>query len=109
MPVDEIYLTESLSISQIITTYLYENKPRTERFRTYKFGYNVDNPSYEYLRYKIFDEDGAGTVNETFYTLNLKNALKYFEEQLKELYVNENFDGLVKIFRKLTKQFLFNE
>lgn len=32
------------------------------------FGYEVDNPSAEYMKYKVFDEQYAGAVNETYYT-----------------------------------------
>src|SRR6202044_2200397 len=74
-----------------------------------KFGYAVDNPSYEYLRYRILDEAGAGSLQETFYTLNLSNAKRYFSEQLSELYDEANVAGLQDIYRKLTKRFLFNE
>lgn len=106
----DIYLTDSLTLSNIIENYLYKIKPQTGGlFRTYKFGYTVDNPSYEYMRYKIFNEDGAGTINETFYTLNLHNALEYFEKQLENLYNENGLNSIKNIYKKLTKQFLFNE
>lgn len=81
----------------------------SNRNRTYKFGYTSDNPSYEYIRYKIFNEPGKGSIKETFYTLNLQNAKQYFEGQLKNLYEKDNIDGLRDVYRKLTKRFLFNE
>ena len=71
---DEIFLTDTLKLSEINNKFLYKHKPSKKLFRTYKFGYTVDNPSYQYLRYKIFNEEGVGTIQETFYTLNLKNA-----------------------------------
>lgn len=80
-----------------------------DQYRTYKFGYTVDNPSYEYLRHKIFNEDGSPSIEETFYTLNLRNAKLYFYEQLKELYSEAGISGLQEIYKKLTKKFLFNE
>jgi uncharacterized protein with ParB-like and HNH nuclease domain len=106
---EEIYITESLSLQAIIEKFLFKVKPTGDRFRTYKFGYTNDNPSYNYLRYKIFNEDGAGSIQETFYTLNLKNAKKYFFEQLEELHSESGVEGLKKIYKKLTKRFLFNE
>lgn len=106
---DKIYITESLSISEIINKYLYKVKPTGDRFRTYKFGYTEDNPSYEYLRYRILGEDGAGSVNETFYTLNLQNAKVYFSEQLMALYQQSGLKGFQEVYKKLTNKFLFNE
>mgnify|MGYP001109813865 CR=1 FL=1 len=106
---ENIYITDSLNLASISSKYLYEIKPTGSQYRTYKFGYTADNPSYNYLRYKIFKETGAGTIEETFYTLNLKNAHQYFSEQLKELYAQEALEGLQKVYRKLTKRFLFNE
>jgi len=105
----DIYITDSLNLEAVTSKYLFKVKPTGDRYRTYKFGYTVDNPSYEYLRYKIFNEDGIGSIEETFYTLNLKNAKRYFYEQLEELYSENGLDGLHEIYKKLTKRFLFNE
>lgn len=108
-PDKEIYITANLNLEMVTDKYLFKTKPTGIHFRTYKFGYMVDNPSYEYLRYKIFNEDGAGSIEETFYTLNLRNAKHYFHEQIKELYAEGGLAGLQKIYKKLTKRFLFNE
>ncbi len=106
----EIYITDDrLSLEKVISRYLYETKPAGVQDRTYKFGYTVDNPSYEYLRHKIFNEDGSPSIEETFYTLNLRIAKQYFYKQLKELYPESGMSGLQEIYKKLTKKFLFNE
>lgn len=105
----DIFITDSLNLESIIEKYLYKIKPTGNEYRTYKFGYTADNPSYNYLRYRIFKESGSGSIDETFYTLNLKNSLKYFHEQIEELYKNEGITGLKDIYKKITKQFLFNE
>jgi uncharacterized protein with ParB-like and HNH nuclease domain len=108
-PNHEIYITDSLSLEAVINRYLFKTKPTGDQYRTYKFGYTVDNPSYEYLRHKIFNEDGSPSIEETFYTLNLRNAKLYFYEQLKELYSESGMSGLQEVYKKLTKKFLFNE
>lgn len=106
---DNIYLTESLTVADLKRLYLFETKPTGGQFRTYKFGYTADNPSYDYLRFRILGEEGGGDIQETFYTLNLENAKRYFAGQLSELHRQERFEGLQHIYKKLTKQFLFNE
>lgn len=106
---ENIYISESLNISEVVSKYLFRVKPTGEKFRTYKFGYTVDNPSYEYLRYRIFNEPGSGSIEETFYTLNLKNAKHYFHEQIDALYGETGLNGLHDVYKKLTKRFLFNE
>jgi uncharacterized protein with ParB-like and HNH nuclease domain len=108
-PDQEIYITDSLSLEAVISRYLYKTKPTGDQYRTYKFGYTVDNPSYEYMRHRIFNEDGSPSIEETFYTLNLRNAKLYFYEQLKELYSDSGHNGLQDVYKKLTKKFLFNE
>lgn len=105
----DTYITESLSISEVTDKYLFKVKPTGDHFRTYKFGYTEDNPSYEYLRYRIFGEEGAGYVDETFYTLNLKIAKLYFSKQLAALYKQAGLSGLQEVYKKLTKRFLVNE
>lgn len=106
---DEIYITDSLNIAELRGKYLYKIKPTGVKYRTYKFGYTEDNPSYEYLRYNIFCEEGTGRLQETFYTLNLANAKQYFSEQLADIYKQEGIDGIGNIYKKITKRFLFNE
>lgn len=107
--VAEIFVSGSLSLATVQDRFLFSVNPRGLQYRAYKFGYTADNPSYEYLRYRIFDEAGAGSVQETFYTLNLDNAKQYFSRQLKELYLQHGFAALEEVYKKLTKRFLFNE
>lgn len=105
----DIYVSDSLNVADVRDGFLYRTKPRGDQFRTYKFGYTTDNPSHDYLRHRILGEPGGGSVRETFYTLNLANALRYFSEQLDELYMQEEQAGLEGIYKKLTRRFLFNE
>jgi hypothetical protein len=106
---DEVFISDSLSVAAVRGKYLFKVKPTGDRFRTYKFGYTVDNPSDRYLRHRILDEPGGGTVAETFYTLNLSNAKRYFATQLCDLHAEEGMAGLQDIYRTLTKRLLFNE
>ena len=52
--------------------------PPNYSLSTYKFGYEVDNPSFKYLKHKILGEPDGGVITETFYTLNLENSRKFF-------------------------------
>ena len=106
---DAIYLTDTLSIAAVERRFLFLVKPPGKAFRTYKFGYTVDDPSDKYMRYRILGEEGAGTVLETYYTLNLSNGKRYFEKQLRAWHEKEGSSGLQDIYRTLTKRFLFNE
>lgn len=108
-PDESLYISESLNLTDLQSRYLFKIKPTGDKFRTYKFGYTSDNPSYNYLRFQILGEDGGGYIQETFYTLNLSNAKTYFTEQIRELHTQEGITGLQEIYRKLTKRFLFNE
>lgn len=105
----DIFITDSLNLETVIDKYLFKVKPSGDHYRTYKFGYTADNPSYEYLRYRIFNEKGVGSIEETFYTLNLRNAKLYFYEQLEELFSERGLEGLYEVYKRLTKRFLFNE
>lgn len=106
-PENEIYIG-SFSIKEIKETYLVVSKPPHHIIKTYKFGYESDNPSFKFLRYKIFNEEGSGTVNETFYTLNLENAKRFFIEKIKGLKEQDGEEALVALFKKLTVNFKFN-
>ena len=108
-PDSEIYVAGTLSAAMVQKKYLFELKPPEEQFRTYIFGYTDDNPSYEFMRYRVLGEIGEGTIQETFYTLNLSNAKRFFLEQLHKWHQQEGVPGLQSLYRTLTKQFLFNE
>ncbi len=73
--------------------------------RAYLFGYEKDNPSYEYLKTKILGEPSVqfqGT--ETTYTANLLNAQAFFSEKLKD----KADADIQRWFKAITQRFLFN-
>lgn len=95
-------------IESIESRYILEYKKPLKLQKAYKFGYEVDNPSFNYLRFNILGEDASGDLTETFYTLNLENAKKFFTEKITK-YFNENgVDGLEDIFKKLVNNLQFN-
>lgn len=107
LSIDEIYLG-AFSLKQIIEDYLVITEPRHKITHTYKFGYETDNPSFEFLRHRIFNQDGAGTLKETFYTLNLENAKKFFKENIADYVGKHGVEALEELYEKLTQRFLFN-
>ena len=89
--------------------FLFKVKPCGETFRTYKFAYEADKPSNDYMRHRILGEEGGAAVLETFYTLNLRQGKHYFKEQLRAYQKENGIPGLEGMYQKLTKRFLFNE
>ncbi|MCW0323482.1 DUF262 domain-containing protein [Pantoea dispersa] len=85
--------------------FIFEEKSRTSS-RSYIFGYDKDNPSYEYLKKNIFQEDSvnSSTVENTIYTQNLSNAKAFFCEKLKDMEIS----SIEFVYKKLTQHFLFN-
>ena len=104
---EEIYLG-SYRLSEIVENYIKVIEPKHRETKTYKFGYETDNPSFEYLRYRIFQEENAGTISETFYTLNLENAKNFFMANLREYIDSHSLNDLEELYEKLTTRFLFN-
>jgi uncharacterized protein with ParB-like and HNH nuclease domain len=105
---EEIYIG-SIKLPNIKETYLVKEREPDRIVKTYKFGYTVDNPSFKYLRHQILGEKDGGTITETFYTLNLYNAKKYFKGQLQDLLKREGVEGLRSIYKKVTQQLKFNQ
>ncbi|WP_147291421.1 DUF4268 domain-containing protein [Clostridium putrefaciens] len=68
----------------------------------------MDNASADYLRYRVFNEPYSGTVNETYYTKNLKYAKSFFRENLSALYLSEKLEGVSNLYLKLTLRLMFN-
>ena len=104
---DEIVLGYD-TLKDVVAKYIYQSRPPMNQITTYLFGYEVDNPSADYLRYKIFVEPYSGTVNETYYTKNLKFAKSFFRENLTALYENEGIEGINNLYLKLTLKMMFN-
>lgn len=104
---DEIVLGYD-TLKDVVAKYIYQSRPPMNQITTYLFCYEVDNPSADYLRYKIFGEPYSGTVNETYYTQNLKFAKSFFRENLTALYENEGIEGINNLYLKLTLKLMFN-
>ncbi len=107
---DEQIFINSFSLKSIVEDYLYIIKPDSySQIKTYKFGYEVDNPSYMYFKNKIVNRDLTSIIDETFYTLNLQFAQDFFKENLLNLY-NESHssDVISKLFFNLTQKLKFN-
>lgn len=96
------------TLKDIKEKYIAKKRPPQELITTYLFGYEIDNPSAEYLRYKIFCEPYSGTVRETYYTKNLKNAKAFFAYNIAKFYEEEGPDSLNLLYRKLTQKLMFN-
>jgi len=105
---DEAVLLGFESIKDIKTKYILRRRPPHNEITTYLFGYETDNPSSDYLKYKVFDEPFGGTVFESYYTKNLKYAKKFFAENLQELFKKEGKEGIELLFKKLTLKLMFN-
>ncbi len=95
-------------VRDIRSKYICRQMPPNGFVTTYLFGYENDNPSSEYLKYKIFGQKYGGMIKETYYTKNLKRAKLFFAEELSKLYTIHGNDGLANLYRKLTLKLMFN-
>ena len=99
----------SIPLNKIEEDFLVISKPDSaDIIKTFKFGYEVDNPSYEFFKHKILGVPNSGLLNETFYTLNLENAKKFFSERLQEEYDKNGIHSIEDVFRKITQKLKFN-
>ena len=106
--VDNIFIN-SIPLSEIIKDYLCIVKPDSEeQLKTYKFGYEIDNPSYEFFKYKILEEGTPGVIQETYYTLNLEKAKEFFNNILKQTYKQYGINEIEKLYINLTQKLKFN-
>ena len=116
-------LTTAIILLQVILEYLEEGKKLNyttaidiqRKFifdskddgisRSYIFGYEKDNPSYEFLKTHIFCEHSSSShAQETVYTHNLEHAKDFFSKCVSNL----THDDLEILYKKVTQQLLFN-
>ena len=76
-------------------------------YKSYMFGYEKDNPSDEYFKTRILNQDSSTSdkvPEQTLYTANLERAKEYFSDKLSKL----NNEELQRIFKKVTSKFKYN-
>ncbi|WP_354667309.1 DUF262 domain-containing protein [Acinetobacter johnsonii] len=93
------------SKEEISKKYLVLKRPNSPE-QTFIFGYEKDNPSYEFLKNNIFEESSNSHYpdEKTIYTRNLEAAKKFFIEKISNL----DDDETNRIFAKLTQNLVFN-
>ncbi|WP_326004029.1 DUF262 domain-containing protein [Vibrio cholerae] len=101
---DELILNYN-SLKEIRSKYIYLSRDKGLS-RSYIFGYEKDNPSYEFLKVNIFKEKSINhnLLEETIYTTNLLNAKNSFKSYLSEMTKEE----IENIYKKVTQHFVFN-
>lgn len=104
---DKIFIG-TLSLEKITEDYIYMKMPPKYNLITYKFGYEVDNPSFKYMKHKILGEPYGGVVTETFYTLNLENSRNFFKENLDNYFNKYGLEEVETLFKKVTQNLMFN-
>jgi hypothetical protein len=101
-PTEKLNYTDTAKIRE---KFIFESKDG-DISRSYIFGYEKDNPSYEFLKTKIFleksSEHSAG--EETIYTHNLSKAKEFFSKIFAEL----DIKALEATYTKVTQHLLFN-
>lgn len=76
-----------------------------DKYQSYMFGYEKDNPSNEYFKAHILGQTSLDhTPEETLYTANLKKAKEFFTKKLKSL----DEETMENLFQNLTTNFKFN-
>lgn len=96
-------------LSKIKEKYICEDSGEIPPRTAYIFGYEKDNPSYDCLKYEIFEqEDFSGKREDTTYTKNLKFAKKFFSDKLKKVEEKDGLTALENIFKKLVQNMKFN-
>jgi uncharacterized protein with ParB-like and HNH nuclease domain len=91
--------------AEIKKKYLFESKDQGIS-RSYIFGYEKDNPSYEFLKRSIYCEasENHAIPEATIYTANLQQAKEFFLQRLKPLSLAE----IEILYTKLTQHLHFN-
>lgn len=106
-PDDEIYLGFE-NIKDIRAKYINRKRPPDGLITTYMFGYENDNPSAEYLKYRVLGQPYGGTIKETYYTKNLKYAKNFFATELRGYFNVRGTAGITELYKTLTLYLMFN-
>lgn len=107
--IDSLKDNEQLSFeskTSLINKYIFtENE--SLGYKSYIFGYHKDNPSYEFLKREIFEQQQIQInkdLEETTYTNNLFTTKDFFSKKIRSLSLQEKNN----LFDKVTKQLRFD-
>lgn len=95
------------TLENIVQYFLRSDRP-DKIISTYKFGYAEDNHSDLYFRFRIMNEREPGTLQESYYTLNMDNAKVFFAGQLQAAYLKGGIPEIEDIFKRLVIGLKFN-
>ena len=104
---EEIFINSN-SLKSIVEQYICECEPEHKVITTYKFGYDQNNPSFEYLKANILSMSDSKNIKEDYYTKNLQNALIFFETNLLEFSQNHSEEEVNELFNKIVNRLKFN-
>ena len=105
MDKSNINILSSYKREAIIEKYLFINNNDNINFETYLFGYEKDDPSYEFYKTDILGQHSTNNQDiRTLYTKNLNDAKKFFEGKINEFDVEK----LEELFKKVTLYLKFN-
>lgn len=93
-------------VEEIRRKFIFDSKDKGIS-RSYIFGYDRDNPSYEFLKTRVFGEFSSSltsSLEETIYTNNLEIAKAFFTKKLGDL----SREKIEIIYKKITQGLLFN-
>ena len=102
-----IFLNDSMTLKEVVEHYIKQSNP-TGVLTAYLFGYEQDNPSFEYMRHEIFQEPNPGNLEKTLYTLNLKNAKTFFAENISAYAEQYGQEALERVFENITSRMVLN-
>src|SRR3989344_4986033 len=92
------------SKKEIIEKYIAQSKDGGIS-QSFIFGYEKDNPSYEFLKTRIFlASSNANQDIETLYTANLERTKKYVKKKINDF----TFEEIENLFKKVTQFLKFN-
>ncbi len=102
---DDDELLNFTTKADIRKKYIFEPKG-TGISKSYIFGYEKDNPSYEFLKQTIFGDHSINhsLPEETIYTKNLRRAKEFFKGKLDQL----DREQLAEVFTVVTQHLHFN-
>lgn len=103
----EIVICEQ-DLASIIEKYILQKRLPQKIVTSYIFGYETDNPSFDYLIHAIYNIPAGGSIKETYYTKNLKYAKEFFIDCLQKLYETEGIESIENIFYTVTLRLMFN-
>lgn len=112
LPEKELYFADkriAKAIEEMQEKFIFRENEKA-LVKTYLLGYIKNDVSERFLKREIFNDEKTTCNEESYYTLNMKNAKRIFAENIETIYHDggDDLEVIERLYLRLTQKMMFD-